>query len=474
VHAAFVAAAAGGPSAAVAGRLLVADELDRQAVCWLEESGPLGMRKPPLAPVIYTAKRHRVRAAVEPKLTHDYHRNETDFEPFCAVGGQIVFAWPRPSAELVKRLDALARDITHVGRADSTAIVRVWEDEFSADEPDAYAVATGRGNGYQLRVPLAGRFQALAEAHKRSQLLGNNRHGAGQKNKQALDEIPQGIGALRTELRRFAPRAPGGPWPYGEVWRLTVAGLTAHDLRVGRRVQSAVRIHRALVVALGSDVPEFVTGRSGEGPAGGAGHLAIQFPPPISRANDQVLLALPSDVPDADRARLLGVLGEARSLRFGRKLLRIRSLEVESGAAFWASPARLFATAVPLMLDTPGTPRHAPWTLDEATVCSVGYALRGVLEREGLEWGSGWDFRRHLVAELRRRGVEAHASRVLREVDRFVHHSREGDLLVAVHALVTLGELAGAGRGLLSLGRARHLGGGLLVPLGAEAGDVHA
>jgi hypothetical protein len=37
--------------------------------------------------------------------------------------------------------------------------------------------------------------------------------------------------------------------------------------------------------------------------------------------------------------------------------------------------------------------------------------------------------------------------------------------MVAVDARVTLGDLAPAPGGLLALGRARHLGGGLLVPV---------
>jgi CRISPR-associated protein Csb2 len=465
LHAAFVAAAGGGPSATPRGRVLVADASDREAVCWLERTEPLGMLKPPTALVSYAARRHRVRVAVDAKERHDHHREETEFEPFSAMGGAVVFAWPRPAPELAERLKALAREITHVGRADATAVVSVWEGEFDPAAPGAYEIARGRGAGYQLRVPLAGRHDALAAEHERSLQLGPRRHDAGLKSKQASDLTPAGIGSRHTELRRFAPRTPGGPWPYGEVWRVLLTGLTAADLSPRARVQSAVLIHRALVAALGSDVPEFVTGRAGDGPAAGSGHLAIQLLPPLGREASEVLLALPAHVPDADRARLLEVVANAGSLTTGRRKLTITGVELDSALAFWPAPAQRFATAVPLVLDSPGTPRQVPWTLNDATVCSIGYALRGVLEDQGFAWGTGWDFRVRLVSELRLRGVAAHAIRVLRDVGRFVHHAREGDLLVAVHAVVELGDLAGGGRGLLALGRARHLGGGLLVPL---------
>lgn len=99
-----------------------------------------------------------------------------------------------------------------------------------------------------------------------------------------------------------------------------------------------------------------------------------------------------------------------------------------------------------------------------ALLCSGGYALRGRLEHDGVAWGMGWGFRRALVATLRERGVHARARPVLRRASRYVHRAREGDLLVAVHASVALGELSAGGGELLALGRARHLGGGLLRP----------
>jgi CRISPR-associated protein Csb2 len=482
LHAAFVSAAAGGCSATAEGRLLMPDQTGREAVCWLEVNEPLGMLKPPTARLLYTARRHRVRVAVDPKERHDHHREETEFEPFSAIGGPVVFAWPRPTPELTQRLSALASDITHVGRADSTAIVRVWEGEFDPGAPGAHALAGGRGAGYQLRVPLAGRLEALVEEHARALRLESRRHDAGVKGKQAADVQPPGIGTARTALRRFAPPAPLGSWPYGEIWRVTLSGLGRSDLGGSARVRTAVRIHRALVAALGSDVPEFVTGRAGEGPAAGPGHLSIQPARALAGGRGEVLLALPSGVPDADRARVLEVLASAGSLISGKARFEIKGLEIESAISFWPEPARWFATVVPLVLDAPGTPRHVPWSLNDAAICSVGYALRGVLESEGFDWGGGWDFRMRLVTELCNRGVVAHATRVTRDASRFVHHAREGDLLVAVHAVVGLGDLAAGGRGLLALGRARHLGGGLLVPLGltaesagaSGAGDVDA
>ena len=62
-------------------------------------------------------------------------------------------------------------------------------------------------------------------------------------------------------------------------------------------------------------------------------------------------------------------------------------------------------------------------------------------------------------------GVRANARRVASGASAFVHRASPRDLLVAVHANVELGELAPAPGGLLALGRARHMGGGLLEPV---------
>lgn len=227
----------------------------------------------------------------------------------------------------------------------------------------------------------------------------------------------------------------------------------------------AVTVHRALVAAIGSDVPAFVTGRDGGQPLGGAGHLAIHHTRIGPHAEPTLVFAVPSGVPEADRAALLDALTDGPAIRIGGRTLRLGAPEVGSAVTFWPRRSAVMATEVPMVLDTPGTPRRARWKLDDAVLCSVGYALRGVLEADGMSWGAGWEFRQMLVAELRDRGVQARAQRVTGSASPFTHRARDGDLLVAVDATVTLGGLAVDGAGFLALGRARHLGGGLLRPV---------
>jgi CRISPR-associated protein Csb2 len=467
LHAAFVAAAAGGPDARVEGAALVAVDRDRDAVSWLETTEPLGVVAPPARLTGYSARRHRVRAAVDPKERHDLHRHETAFEPFSALAAPIVYAWP-PAKQIIRdRLEALAREITHVGCADSTVIVDVSEGEFDPGDARTLVLVAGRGPGRELRVPEVGRLDALVDAHKRALTPGAQRHGPGKKDKQASDQRVESAGDAATRLRRFAPRRPDGPWPFAQTWTVPVIpGLPAWSTKPGQRVRTAVLVHRVLVAAIGSDVPAFVTGRDGDRPLGGAGHMAIQFAGRPAGALPALVLGLPPGVPEADLATLLDALARRPALRIGRQLAHLGPPQTEHALSFWPAPGDAFATEVPLVLDAPGTPRHGPWTLDDAALCSLGYALRGVLEAQGFAWGTGWSFRHGLVAELRRRGADARGFRVPRDAARFAHRSREGDLLVAVHAAVKLGDLANGGRGLLALGRARHVGGGLLRPLG--------
>jgi CRISPR-associated protein Csb2 len=261
------------------------------------------------------------------------------------------------------------------------------------------------------------------------------------------------------------PKPATGAWPFAEAWHLELSSaLPRWALRLDRRVAVAVAVHRALVAAIGADVPAFVSGRDGHGPLQGAGHLAIH----LVRAADgrpEVVLGLPVAVQEADRATLLDALAARPTVRLGRRAVRLGYPVIGSALPFWPRKSSELATVVPMVLDTAGTPRRGSWTLDDAVICSVGYALRGALEDAGMIWGRGWRFRQALVEELRGRGVQARARRVPERASLFVHRAPPGALLVAADALVTLGNLAPAPGGLLALGRSRHLGGGLLAPL---------
>jgi CRISPR-associated protein Csb2 len=458
IHAAFVSAAGGGPGARADGRALVADASHETAVRWLEDNEPIGLLAPVARLTDYRVRRYRLRAAPD-------HSNETDFEPFSALDGVVTYAWPPPESTVLVALRELAAEVTHIGRADSTAIVDVTLGEVDPHGPGFLRSVSGRGPGRALRVPTPGRFVALVEAHGRAMRPGGHRTGSG--GVQASDTPVESAGETATRLRRFASLASDAAWPFSEAWEVPLDGqLPSWALRVDRRVSVAVAIHRAIVAAIGTDVPPFVSGRDGGAPLRGAGHLAIQLV--MSECDEtraRIVFALPPNVPEADRAVLLEALAGRPAVRLGGRTLRLGLPTVGPALAFWSTGSGVMATEVPMVLDAPGVPRHGEWTLDDAVLCSLGYALRAVLERRGTEWGSGWKFRRALVTALREHGAEARADRVHGSASRFAHRAREGDLLVAVHAAVRLGDLAAGGHGLLALGRARHLGGGLLRPV---------
>ena len=457
VHAAFVSAAGGGPDAEADGRVLVANERHRAAVRWLEEHLPLAILAPETRANAYDATRFRRRARVDPEATA--------FEPFTSLAGPVVYAWPTPDASIVDDLAELAAEVTHIGRAESDAIVRVAAGRFEEQTPGTLLIQEGRGPGHALRVATAGRHDVLERVHRSA--LKPGRHGAGSKGKQADDEPTPTAGERSTRLTRFAEREDASAWPFAEVWRVALDGpLPRWATRVERRVAVAVAAHRAIVAAIGTDVPRFVTGRDGDEPLRGAGHLAIHASPTDGGRGLALLLAIPVGVPDADRAALLQALARRPRLRLGAAALRTGPVVTERARPFWPADGATMASVVPIVLDAPGPPRKGRWTLEDAVICSVGYAARGVLEADGLEWGTGWAFRQELVARLRDRGVDARARRIGASPSPYVHRARPGDLLVAVDAAVTLGELAETHRGFLALGRARHLGGGLLRPAG--------
>lgn len=470
VHEAFVAAAAGGPWAQPDGHVLVAIDEHRRAVSWLEEHEPIGIRAPQARLTSYRANRFRWRASpVNP--------TQTDFEPFSALDGPVTYYWPAPPPSTVTALCVLACEVTHLGRADSTVIATVATGAPDDDQGEFYAITAGRGPGRVMRVPAPGRFAELERAHAATTRPG--RHGTGSMGRQAADQQTTGANEVGTVLRRFASAAAQVDWPYDEVWKLTVdADARTQRLLTGERCRVAVatRIHRALVRAIGTDVPSFITGRDGDGPLRGPGHLAIHITSLQGRGNDLVaLLGVPKEAGYADRARLADALTRRGGLRCavpGRSGSRFSLDEATPLPAvpFWSGAGTVLCAETPVALDAPGLPRRGPWTLDDAVVCSVGFAMRGVLERMGLEWGTGWAFRRRLVETLRaEHGVDARARRITDSASRYVHRVGTGDLVVAVDAAVQLGALAPVGDGFLAIGRARHLGGGLLRPIGEPA-----
>ncbi len=459
IHAAFVSAAAGGPDAEPRGHILVATERHRAAVRWLEEHRPLGLLAPETRPQQYSATRYRLRAAPG-------HPNATEFEPFTAIDGPVVYAWPLPDADTVRDLREIACEVTHIGRADSTVIVDVVRGEYDERADRALVPSAGRGHGHALRIAEPGRLDALEAAHEQASRPG--RHGAGSQSVQAVDHPPAWASEAATRLVRFAPCGHAVAWPFQETWRMPLTGsLPAWATRSDRRVAVAVAAHRAIVAAIETDVPSFVTGRDGDGPLRGAGHLAIHVLDE-NRGRPELLLGVPEGVPEADRARLLDALAERPTVRLGRDSARLGKVRTGGAVWFWPTDGAGLESITPIVLDAPGPPRRGSWTLPDAVICSLAYALRGPLEAGGFNWGTGWAFRQELVAHLRKRGVRAAARRITRSPGSYLHRAAPGELVVAVDARIALGDLAPSHRGLLALGRARHLGGGLMRPLQAE------
>jgi CRISPR-associated protein Csb2 len=468
LHEALVAAAAGGPWARLDSRVLVACDEHRAALEWLEQHEPIGIVAPRTELTRSVVRRYRWRASpVSPA--------DTDCEPRSALDGSVVYVWPSAPQQVVCSLAEIAQEVTHVGRADSIAIVRI--DASGVPDERAMLVRTPRrGPGRVMRIPRQGRTGELVRAHVEA--VGPGGHGTGSLGKQAPDELVTGANEAATALRRFADPHDEGDWPFAEAWALRVTAsdsLLRKLLTRERRVGAAVGIHRAIVNAIGTDVPSFITGRDGEQPMRGAGHLAIHLTQDDRFGGLAALLGIPPGVADADREALRAAFDRPlrAALRDGRRVIdwfRLDKLHTGSALGFWEDRNRIMRTETPLVLEATGGPHRGTWSIEDAVVCSVGYAMRGVLERSGMAWGTGWAFRTQLVASLREElGVRVVARRAAVRAGCFVHRVRPGDLVVAVDAAVDLGKLAPRGGGLLALGRARHLGGGLLVPLRQSA-----
>ncbi len=462
VYEAFVAACAGGPGASRSNRVLVASKGDRDAVRWLEDNEPLGVIAPPARLNLAAVRRYRWRAGPKDPV-------DSEFEPRAALAGKVEVFWPEAPANVVASLREIAREVTHVGRADSIVIASVDPLEAAPSGKEMLRIAEGRGPGRVMRIPRRGRFDVLEEAHEVASRPG--RHETGRMGKQSPDEMTTGHNTAAVELRRFAA-TPGPDWPFAEIWEMRIDGASRVRELIARpryRVAACIAVHRALIRTIGEDVPAFVTGRDGAGPMRGSGHLSIQIDVAPGATQARLLLAIPQEVSDSDRADLLSAVEEPIRVRLGsgrrEPSFTFQAPRFRSALAFWPARSRVTRSVVPVVLEATGGPRTGGWTLDDALCCSVGYAMRGVLERHGVKWGAGWAFRQRLVNTLRDDfGVSTRAVRRKESASRFLHRAPEGALIVAVEATVELGDLDMEGRGFIALGRARHLGGGMMRP----------
>lgn len=444
------------------------------ALTWLEEHPPNGIRVPSHVPVSDTSIRvaYRDRGTIEqsklklmPKVISDG----------TAVDDPIGWCWDEMPDIVRDALLRLIEDVPCLGEADSPVVIEIGDVEPNW-RLDVRASAFTPGGA---RVPVAGigRRAVLEEAYM--QACPSKTPTRGQdKYKKSESVVTFSVTDEGEEAVRYVPvcLAPSAA-PWQDVYVFPVDDGTGRALSPARRVEWCVAFHRALVGRIGDGAPPVVTGRYPDGVAVPANRIAIQYLPAPVLAQSVVgdlgtpgafVVMLPSNLPwsetEAVREGLASLLF-VRS-RWATPPLRMHE-EIFKASAFWTPPtpgiSRLWSpipAAVPEVVKQRGQ-----WTFEDAILLSLGFVWRDSLESVEVK------ARRYrgLVEQVRARGASViWHRRLVKEPGAYAHKMPRGVVAQPYIAQINMGDLSDD-RTLIVLGQSRHLGGGLLVPVDVPA-----
>jgi len=469
LHAALLCAAATGVRATEDGDELHPANDDVEALGWLEEHPPDGVRVPPTAEVRTTVYGYRREGTlvIEAKSRPKDKVVPRPMVGLVAVDGFFAWTWSQPPPPHVRDcLNALCSDVAHLGNADTPVRMRLGEAVPTHKRDPAADLFTDQP-GLELDVPTEGRTGALRAAHAETRSAPSRRDDNWSPS---ADQARSGayVDARRSPSRyvTVAPNTePWAPWK-----RVLLAGLEG-DLRPDQHVGWATAVHRALISLVGDGAPAILTGSYLPGARPPANRVALQL---LDRhatrraglQHDGPVLAVL--LPDAASPEELAVVTDAvnrmHRVSWGAGARRLVSLQARSARRFWP-PA-----AVPIVFEVrpaavPDTrPLGRSWTIADAVALSLGFVLRG---RPGLSGEGRGDGRlRDTAARVQSAGLRVHAVERVMDGDltRYVHRIDASRVVQPYRARLSLGGLLDD-RSLVCLGQSRHLGGGLLVPV---------
>lgn len=476
LHAALLCAAATGPRARADGDRLHPSEADLGSLEWLEQHPPDGAVLPRTSEVRHSTYAYRR----EGTLVTESGRPPFDkvvarpMVGLVAVDGPFAWTWTDPPPLPVREsLDALCADVSHLGNADTPVRLRVGQAQ-PTHRRDPAADLLLSASGLDVDVAAPGRTAALRAAYATSRTASSaakDRWSPSADVPRSADNAVPGRAPARY-LSLAGEQEPPAPW---ETVLLAGFGGPADVPRGDEHVRWATAVHRALISLVGDGAPAVLTGSYLPGTPRPANRVAVQILPPAAvrtadLEHDGAVLAvlLPSGAAGPDLATVAGAFSRLNRVTWGRSTRTLRSLPARSAPSFWlpAPPAparRLFEVYPAAIPDT--RPLGRDWTIADAVALSVGLVLR---DRPALVGqGRGKDKHRDTARRVRQAGLVVHAvDRVMDgDLSRYVHRIDPTRVAQPYRARLSVGGLLDD-RSLLCLGQSRHLGGGLLVPVG--------
>lgn len=478
LYSALLCAAGFGPRARPVDDRTDVSEQDAVALRWLEENPPDGVSVPALQVNRGGAVAYRDDGTLK-KSGSSLSTQKLAKAPDAsvAVAGPFSWSWEtEPPHPVADALAALCQDVPYLGTTESPVRLRATTE--SDSEPshhlDPEANLFSAMPGLDIELPLSGRLEELHAAHQATGASPPVRRDAWRTSETSGSPVPgRGSVALARYVERRAARVDV---PWADVLLLPLANAVPVD----ERVRFAVAAHRALISAAagraredGGEAPPLITGvyPAGRRPANGLAIHVVDQGMPIDlpgKAPGALALLVPREAIAADVAVLTSAAASLTSVKTRRGSNRVTAPAVWlAGSAFWREPVegtvRTWWTAVPSVPDTRGV-RGGSWTFREAALLSLAFAWRELLEPVGAR---GDARARQLVDQVIDRGALVVDAVPVRssDVQRYVHKVHPDAVVRPYRAHLWLDGETFGDRTVTAIGQARHLGGGLLVPV---------
>lgn len=477
LHSALLCAAGFGPRARQDESGLSPDTADEAALRWLEDNPPDTVAIPALQVNVGRATAYRDDGTVKrANGVATVNRPGKPADASVAVGGAFTWTWSEaPPPEVASALEALCPDVAHLGTAETPVRLSTHRAEAGATHLLDREAGLFTTAGEDLDLPATGRVDELVAAHRATLPVPTVRQDAPTGGEKSSSPVPP-----RDAVRpaRYVPvRRPSADAPWPEVIVLPLDEQIPENLRV----RWAVAAHRALIRSIGFGAPPLLTGTYPEGDARPANRIGLHLLDPsqpvdlVDRAPAELAVLLPRDAPHGDVGVVLGALRGLTSLRGpGGWLRRVTDqARLVPGDAFWREPppgtVRLWRTCPAAVPDTRGS--GPEWTFAHAALLSLGFVWQGSSHLPRVP-GRGGARDQRLVAAVNEAGAAVLAVEPLRStnVTDYVHRVHEHAVVRPYRATLTTGGLGGA-RTIQAIGQARHLGGGLLVPVDVPEGS---
>lgn len=396
-------------------------------------------------------------------------KRRPDLRNRIAFGGRVGWLWRNVPDDVADTLNELSADVSCLGEADSPVVLESGDVQ-PTHHRTVGATQFGSTKGLRVGCPTPGTTSAREAQYEADR---PRKQPSVASDKFSLTQMPSSspvVQRRRVEVYE-RPRAepPATPWKRALIFGSSV------DLPEERRVAWCVAFHRLITARSGDDAPPIITGVYPQGTPRPANRVAIQaldasLARHVGCDGPAFAVLIPREMNSQELSRLNSALSGRLRVWSGWGEAHLTPLVEVSADEFWAPPkegaSRLWVPVPGLVSETRRQPDEngERWTLRHAALLSLAFVFKDSLAL-GAERRPYWALSRAAEAE----GVRVFNPRRIADshVERYAYKYPPDAVVQPFSALIDIGRLAGPCT-VLAVGQARHVGGGLLVPLDVD------